>query len=93
MLTGAGKGFCAGGDIGGMQQRACGAARARSASTAGARQQRTHHAVSLLHTMPKPTIAAVNGAATGLGADMALAATSSSPRESRASPELHRCAA
>jgi enoyl-CoA hydratase/carnithine racemase len=37
------------------------------------RQQRVHHAVSLLHTMPKPTIAAVNGSASGLGADTALA--------------------
>jgi 2-(1,2-epoxy-1,2-dihydrophenyl)acetyl-CoA isomerase len=32
-----------------------------------------HHAQALLHTMPKPTIAAVNGAAAGLGADTALA--------------------
>jgi enoyl-CoA hydratase/carnithine racemase len=32
-----------------------------------------HHAQSLLHTMPKPVIAAVNGAASGLGADTALA--------------------
>jgi enoyl-CoA hydratase/carnithine racemase len=37
------------------------------------RQQRVHHAQALLHTMPKPTIAAVNGAAAGLGADTALA--------------------
>ena len=37
------------------------------------RQQRVHHAVALLHTMPKPTIAAVNGPASGLGADTALA--------------------
>ena len=37
------------------------------------RQQRTHHAIAALHTMPKPTIAAVNGPATGLGCDMALA--------------------
>ena len=36
------------------------------------RQQRVHHAVSLLHNLPKPTLAAVNGAATGLGCDMAL---------------------
>jgi len=32
-----------------------------------------HHTQSLLHTMPKPVIAAVNGAASGLGADTALA--------------------
>ena len=37
------------------------------------RQQRVHHTQALLHTMPKPTIAAVNGAASGLGADTALA--------------------
>lgn len=37
------------------------------------RQQRVHHTQTLLHTMPKPTIAAVNGAASGLGADTALA--------------------
>ena len=37
------------------------------------RQQRVHHTQSLLFTMPKPTIAAVNGAASGLGADTALA--------------------
>jgi len=36
------------------------------------RQQRTHQAVTTLHAFGKPTIAAVNGAATGLGADMAL---------------------
>ncbi|KEH11627.1 hypothetical protein GY15_27145 [Delftia sp. 670] len=37
------------------------------------RQQRVHHVQALLHTMPKPVIAAVNGAASGLGADTALA--------------------
>src|SRR3546814_1970504 len=36
------------------------------------RQQRVHQCVSLLHGMPKPTIAAVNGAASGLGADTAI---------------------
>ena len=72
VLTGAGKGFCAGGDISGM--------RARMNAPAGEvgfngwhRQQRVHHTQALLHTMPKPVIAAVNGAASGLGADTALA--------------------
>jgi enoyl-CoA hydratase/carnithine racemase len=72
VLTGTGKGFCAGGDVAGMQRR--------MEAPAGAvgfngwtRQQRVHHSIALLHNMPKPVIAAVNGSANGLGADMALA--------------------
>ena len=72
ILTGAGKGFCAGGDIAGMSRRM--AAPAGEVGFNGwHRQQRVHHAQALLHTMPKPVIAAVNGAASGLGADTALA--------------------
>ncbi|RQS33917.1 enoyl-CoA hydratase/isomerase family protein [Burkholderia sp. Bp8990] len=71
IVTGNGKGFCAGGDIAGMAQR-MEAPADEVAFNGWSRQQRVHHAVSLLHTMPKPTIAAVNGAAAGLGADMAL---------------------
>lgn len=71
VVTGAGKGFCAGGDVAGMEQRL--QAPAGDIALAGwRRQQRVHHAVTLLHAMPKPTLAAVNGAAAGLGADMAL---------------------
>lgn len=72
VLTGNGKGFCAGGDITGMEKRMQ-APVGEVAYNGWFRQQRVHHAVSLLHTMPKPTIAAVHGAASGLGADMALA--------------------
>ncbi|HPV22699.1 MAG TPA: enoyl-CoA hydratase/isomerase family protein [Casimicrobium sp.] len=72
VLTGAGKGFCAGGDISGMERRLT-APTGEVAFNGWHRQQRVHHTQSLLHTMPKPVIAAVNGAASGLGADTALA--------------------
>jgi enoyl-CoA hydratase/carnithine racemase len=72
VLTGAGKGFCAGGDIAGMEKRMA-APTGEIAFNGWSRQQGVHHVQSLLHTLPKPTIAAVNGAASGLGADTALA--------------------
>lgn len=72
VLTGAGKAFCAGGDIAGMERR-MNAPAGDIGFNGWHRQQRVHHAQSLLHTMPKPAIAAVNGAASGLGADTALA--------------------
>jgi enoyl-CoA hydratase/carnithine racemase len=72
VLTGNGKGFCAGGDVAGMEKRL-----ATPAGEVGfngwARQQQVHHAQLLLHGLPIPTVAAVNGAAAGLGADTALA--------------------
>ena len=72
VLTGAGKGFCDGGDISGMERR-MNAPAGEVGFNGWHRQQRVHHTQSLLHTMPKPVIAAVNGAASGLGADTALA--------------------
>ena len=72
VLTGAGKGFCAGGDIAGMERR-MNAPAGEIAFNGWHRQQRVHHTQALLHTCPKPVIAAVNGAASGLGADTALA--------------------
>jgi len=72
VLTGAGKGFCAGGDISGMEKR-MNAPAGEVGFNGWHRQQRVHHTQALLHTMPKPVIAAVNGAASGLGADTALA--------------------
>lgn len=72
VVTGSGKAFCAGGDIRAMQQRMQAAA-GEVAYNGWARQQRTHHAITALHTLVKPTIAAVNGASTGLGTDLAMA--------------------
>ena len=71
ILTGKGAAFCAGGDISGMQQRLQ-AAPGQIAFNGWRRQKRTHQGIALLHGLPKPTIAAVNGAASGLGCDMAL---------------------
>lgn len=71
ILTGNGQAFCAGGDISAMQERAQAPA-TDLAFNGWSRQQKTHRLITLIHTFPKPVIAAVNGAATGLGADLAL---------------------
>ena len=72
VLTGKGKAFCAGGDITGMKERLK-APVGQVAFSGWRRQGQTHKSVALLHGMPKVVIAAVNGAAAGLGCDMALA--------------------
>lgn len=71
VLTGRGRSFCAGGDISAMKER-LDAPAGRVAINGWQRQRRTHSAVTLLHGLTKPTVAAVNGAAAGLGCDMAL---------------------
>jgi enoyl-CoA hydratase/carnithine racemase len=71
VLTGAGRGFCAGGDISAMRERLQ-APVGEVAGNGWRRQRRTHHALTVLHEIEKPTIAAVNGAAVGLGCDLAL---------------------
>ena len=71
IITGKGAAFCAGGDISGMQKRLQ-AAPGQIAFNGWRRQKRTHKSIALLHGLSKPTIAAVNGAASGLGCDMAL---------------------
>jgi enoyl-CoA hydratase/carnithine racemase len=71
VITGKGGAFCAGGDISGMQQRLK-APPGDIAFNGWRRQRRTHQGIAALHGLAKPTIAAVNGAAVGLGCDMAL---------------------
>ena len=72
VLTGKGKAFCSGGDIAGMKERLKAPA-GQVAFNGWKRQGQTHKSIALLHGLPKPVIAAVNGAAAGLGCDMALA--------------------
>ncbi|MBR9835316.1 MAG: enoyl-CoA hydratase [Alphaproteobacteria bacterium] len=74
ILTGAGKGFCAGGDVKGMNARNAGSGERVAIDTAIHRQRHNQRATAgKLYTMPKPTIAALPGAAAGAGLSLALA--------------------
>jgi enoyl-CoA hydratase/carnithine racemase len=71
ILTGSGRGFCAGGDIKAMESR-LDAPPGSIADHGWRRQRQLHHTIMRLHGLEKVTIAAVNGPAAGLGADLAL---------------------
>jgi enoyl-CoA hydratase/carnithine racemase len=71
VITGNGPAFCAGGDISAMQQRMS-APVGQLAASGWLRQRRLHGMIGELHSLEKLTIAAVNGAAAGLGMDLAL---------------------
>jgi 2-(1,2-epoxy-1,2-dihydrophenyl)acetyl-CoA isomerase len=69
VLTGAGRGFCAGGDVSAM---ASGEA-VSDMKDPVARLRDQEETSRLLHEMPKPTIAMINGAVAGAGLSLALA--------------------
>ncbi len=70
VLTGAGRGFCAGGDVSMMAGHATAAMTLEQQID---RQRGIHRFAALLHGIPKPTLAAVNGPAAGAGFGLALA--------------------
>jgi 2-(1,2-epoxy-1,2-dihydrophenyl)acetyl-CoA isomerase len=67
LLTGAGRGFCAGADL------AAGAKRAGPHDVAQSLRERYHPIVLAMRQYPKPIVAAVNGVAAGAGMSLALA--------------------
>lgn len=74
VLTGAGKGFCAGGDVKGMASRGDGTVGQNTIDGAIHRQRVNQRATAgKLYSMPKPTLAALPGAAAGAGLSLALA--------------------
>ena len=74
VLTGAGKGFCAGGDVKGMAASGDGTVGSNTIDGAIHRQRVNQRATAgKLFGMPKPTIAALPGAAAGAGLSLALA--------------------
>ena len=71
VLTGAGRGFCSGGDV--VAQAASAGATGLSPEQRADSLRAGMEASRLLHDMPKPTIAMVNGVAAGAGMSLALA--------------------
>jgi 2-(1,2-epoxy-1,2-dihydrophenyl)acetyl-CoA isomerase len=70
VLTGAGRAFCAGGDVrymASLKADAAGFEKVRPLMDAGRR------VVTVIHQMPKPVVAMVNGVAAGAGCNLALA--------------------
>ena len=69
VLTGAGRAFCAGGDVKDMAQ----GGERRSVPEATAHLRSRMEVSRILHGLPKPTIAMINGPAAGAGLALALA--------------------
>jgi 2-(1,2-epoxy-1,2-dihydrophenyl)acetyl-CoA isomerase len=73
VLTGAGSGFCAGGDVKGMNARNEGGGGAGIDAAIHNQRVNQRATAGKLFKMPKPTLAALPGAAAGAGLSLALA--------------------
>ena len=74
VVTGAGRGFCAGGDVKGMANRSAATGEALDKDSRIHRQRLEQRGISgRLFEMPKPTLACIPGAAAGAGMAIALA--------------------
>ncbi len=74
VLTGSGRGFCAGGDVQNQRARATGERTRETFEQHFDRLRTSQAATSLrLHRMTTPTVAAINGPAAGAGLSLALA--------------------
>ncbi|HTR87281.1 MAG TPA: enoyl-CoA hydratase-related protein [Reyranella sp.] len=68
LLTGAGRGFCAGADLADPDREA-----SATADSGSALEKFFNPTIRVMRTMPKPIVAAVNGVAAGVGMSFALA--------------------
>jgi 2-(1,2-epoxy-1,2-dihydrophenyl)acetyl-CoA isomerase len=73
LVSGAGRGFCSGGDVSRMRERNEGDGPGLTVEQRMASLRRAEEVSLMLHELPKPTIAAINGAAAGAGLSIALA--------------------
>jgi 2-(1,2-epoxy-1,2-dihydrophenyl)acetyl-CoA isomerase len=73
VLTGAGRAFCSGGDVKDQAARATTGGSPRTIESRVLELRRLADASRILHEMPKPTIAMLNGVAAGAGMSLALA--------------------
>ena len=69
LLTGSGRGFCAGADLSDPDRAA-----SATADAGGALENFFNPVIRLMRTVPKPIVAAVNGVAAGVGMSFAMAA-------------------
>ncbi|WP_118137076.1 enoyl-CoA hydratase/isomerase family protein [Oceanicella sp. SM1341] len=70
LLTGRGKGFCSGAELGGLRAEG---GESLGETVARRMAETTHPLIERLRGFPRPVVAAVNGAAAGMGASLALA--------------------